>query len=146
MKRGPVFFDASGWIAIINLDDRNHAAAEAIYRELLADKVRIVTTNWTVYEALSIIKDKIGYREATALWEVVETVPLVRMVKITDDIEEAGLDLFFRYRDKTWGVVDYTSLIVMELIGCFQALAFDRHFIEAGTQRGFQVIPRSLTS
>jgi len=146
MKRTPVFIDASGWIAIISLDDRNHAAAEATYRELLADKVRIITTNWTVYEALSIIKDKIGYREAAALWETVETVPLIRMVKITDDIEEAGLDLFFRYRDKTWGVVDCTSLIVMELTGCFQALAFDRHFIEAGTQRGFQVVPKSSTS
>lgn len=140
MDNYPVFIDASGWIAIISADDRNHKAAKIAYQQIVSQNVRIITSNWTLYEALSIIKDKIGYAHALSLWNLVKRFSLITLVKITDDIETKGVNLFFRYRDKTWGVVDCTSLIVMEQTGCLNALAYDRHFREASLQRGFQVI------
>lgn len=140
MDRSPVFIDASGWIAIISSDDRNHESAKLAYQQLISQKKRIITTNWTLYEALSIIKDKIGHAQALSLWNLVKQFPLITLIKITDDIETKGINLFFRYRDKTWGVVDCASLIVMEQTGCLKALAYDRHFREASLQRGFEVI------
>ena len=140
MDRGPVFIDASGWIAIISADDRNHESAKLAYQQIISKKTRIITTNWTLYEALSIIKDKIGHAQALSLWNLVEQLPLVSLIKVTDDIETTGVALFFRYADKRWGVVDCTSLVVMEQTGCHQALAYDLHFKEASRQRGFQLI------
>lgn len=140
MDRSPVFIDASGWIAIISADDRNHESAKLAYQQIISKKIRIVTTNWTLYEALSIIKDRIGHAQALSLWNLVGQFPLISLIKITDDIETAGVGLFFRYGDKKWGVVDCTSLIVMEQTGCSKALAYDLHFKEASQQRGFQVI------
>jgi len=77
---------------------------------------------------MSIIKDKIGHAQALSLWNLVGRFPLVSLIKVTDDIETAGVGLFFRYADKRWGIVDCTSLIVMEQTGCHQALAYDFHF------------------
>ena len=140
MDNSPVFVDASGWIAIVSADDRNHKSAKLAYQKIVTQKTRIITTNWTLYEALSIIKDRIGHSQALSLWDLVRRFPLISLVKVTDDIETAGVGLFFRYTDKTCGVVDCTSLIVMEKTGCFKALAYDRHFKEASLQRGFEII------
>jgi len=140
MDKSPVFIDASGWIAIVSADDRNHRSAKLAYRKIVTQKTHIITTNWTLYEALSIIKDKIGHAQALSLWNLVKQFPLISLIKVTDDIETRGLGMFFRYTDKAWGVVDCTSLIVMEQTGCFKALAYDRHFKEASLQRGFEVI------
>lgn len=140
MEQGPVFIDASGWVAIISADDRNHGAAKLAYQQIISQKTRILTTNWTLYEALSIIKDKIGHTQALSLWNLVKQFPSVSLIKVTDDIETAAIGLFFRYEDKRWGVVDCTSLIVMEQTGCSRALAYDLHFKEASRQRGFQLI------
>ncbi|MGH2531362.1 MAG: hypothetical protein ACRDJW_03545 [Thermomicrobiales bacterium] len=63
------------------------------------------------------------------------------LVRVTERIEGRALDLFFAYQDKTWGVVDCASLVVMEDLGCRQAIGFDYHFMEASRQRGFELIP-----
>jgi uncharacterized protein len=66
----------------------------------------------------------------------------IRLVTTTWTAYEArAIDLFFTYRDKTWGVVDCSSLVAMEDLGCRLAFGFDRHFTEASRQRGFEVLP-----
>jgi predicted nucleic acid-binding protein len=137
----PVLVDASAWIAIVDRGDYYHSIAQSTYDDLLTDEVLLVTTNWTGYEALSIVKSRIGYTQMISLWEQLNDPETVRLVYITEEIELAGLDIFLRYRDKTWGVVDCASLVVMDMAGCNQAFAFDTHFREASRQRGFEVIP-----
>jgi hypothetical protein len=64
------------------------------------------------------------------------------LVWIDAKIEEEALELFWRYRDKTWGVVDCSSLAVMQELGCREIFAYDRHFIEASRQFGFTVLEK----
>lgn len=100
--RGPVFVDASAWIALLNADDRHHSAAQTLYDELLKDQTPLITSTWTLYEALSLLKTRRGHAQAQALWEIANNSRVVRgCVKVTDEIEAAGLDPFFRYQDKT---------------------------------------------
>jgi len=139
--KSPVLIDASAWIAIVDRGDYHHSIAQSTYDDLLDDEVLLVTINWTGYEALSIVKSRIGYAQTLSLWEQLNDPETVRLVRITEEIELAGLDIFLRYRDKTWGVVDCTSLVVMDITGCNQAFAFDTHFREASRQRGFEIIP-----
>lgn len=100
----------------------------------------LVTTNWTAYEALSIPKSRAGVEVATDLWGTLSDREAVTLVDVTPEIERQALDLLFGFRDKTWGVVDCASLVVMEELGCRQVIAFDRHFVEASRQRGFEVL------
>ena len=102
----------------------------------------LVTSTWTAYEALSIVKTKLSYHLAERLWERMLRPSVVNLIKVDERIEAEALDLFWRYQDKDWGVVDCASLRVMEDIGCRQAFAFDRHFTEASKQYGFVIVGR----
>lgn len=126
----PIFVDTSAWIAITNRRDGYHKEADGIFRGLLRDKRLLLTTNWTAYEALSVIKAKAGYVHALSLWKKLNTLKVVTIIWISRDMESTGLEMFFRYKDKTWGVVDCVSFVVMEKLGCREAFAFDKHFRE----------------
>jgi predicted nucleic acid-binding protein len=139
--RPPIFVDASAWIASANDRDQNYELARSLLAECFAEGVQLVTTNWTAFEALSILKSRAGNQIAADLWDLLTDPRSVDLVRVTDEIEERALNLFFAYRDKTWGVVDCASLVVMEDSGCRQAFGFDHHFMEASRQRGFELIP-----
>lgn len=138
--RRKVFVDASAWVALLNPTDKWHTMASSIYRRLIDERITMITTNWMLYEALSVLKARGGLYRAEELWNNVMESDLVQVIRITEQIEEAGLDIFFRYRDKPWGVVDCISFVVMREIECFEAFAFDRHFAEAAQQMGFKVL------
>lgn len=133
--------DASAWLANTNRRDEHHSVARTLLDAFLAQRIQLATTTWTVYEALSMLKSLAGWNVAANLWALVTDHKAVVLVDVTKDIERRALDLFFGYRDKTWGVVDCANLVVMEDLGCRRAIGFDHHFREAGRQRGFELLP-----
>ena len=87
-----------------------------------------------------MVKSRVGWEAATDLWALLSNPATIEFAEVTPEIERRALELFFGYRDKTWGVVDCASLVVMDELGCRQVIAFDRHFVEASRQRGFEVL------
>jgi predicted nucleic acid-binding protein len=136
----PVFVDASAWVAITNRTDRNHSGAVQILRRLLGSSTRLITTTWTSYEALTIVKSRLGFSQAERLWDRIQSRTVVDFVLVDEDVERDAVDLFWKFKDKTWGVVDCANLVVMNSVGCRQAFAYDRHFVEASRQFGFALI------
>ena len=100
----------------------------------------LLPIQWTAYEALTIVKAKLGYGQAERLWRRIQRPSVVELVTVDERIEAEALDLFWRYKDKDWGVVDCASIVVMDGTGCRQAFAFDRHFMEASQQYGFLLV------
>ena len=138
--KDPVFIDASAWIAIINRKDRNHREAVKIFQRLLRTSTPLVTTNWTAYEALTIVKSRLGISQAEQLWDRIKSRALVELVAVDEPIEREAVKLFWRYQDKTWGVVDCSGLVVMDAVGCRHVFAYDTHFTEATRQFGFTLV------
>jgi len=136
----PVFLDASAWVAVANRNDQNHNESVRTYRRLLGSSTRLITTTWTAYEALTIVKSRLGFSQAEKVWDRINSRAVVDLVQVDQRIEKSALELFWRYEDKTWGVVDCSSLIVMKALRCRQAFALDRHFVEASRQFGFTVV------
>jgi predicted nucleic acid-binding protein len=136
----PVFVDASAWVAITNRRDRNHGEATKIFQRLLRSSTALVTTNWTADEALTIVKSRLGYSQAERLWRRMTSRAIVELVAVDEQIEGEALELFWRYQDKTWGVVDCSSLVVMQAVGSRSAFAYDAHCVEASRQYGFGVV------
>ncbi len=141
-----VFVDASAWISIVYRKDKYHQEAKAIYQRLLDSDVLLMVTNWVAYEALSFLKSRVGYAPALSLYEVLTDKELVWWEDVTPDIEGKAVEIFWRYEDKTWGIVDCASLIVMEIMGCQYAFGFDHHFVEAAEQYGFVLEADGLTT
>lgn len=134
-----VFVDASAWISFMNNKDSKHRAAVEMMSRLIDDGARLITTTWTAYEALTMIKTRAGHEAAKRLWKMLNEKSM--LIRVNSKIEAAGLKLFFDYQDKTWGVTDCTSIALMRLMGYHNVFAFDEHFVEAGKQSGFEVIP-----
>ncbi len=96
--------DASAWVAITNRKDRNHQEAVQIFRRLLESSTLLITTTWTSYEALTIVKSRLGYSQAERLWDRVKSRAVVDLIWIDEHIERESLKVFWHYKDKTWGV------------------------------------------
>lgn len=107
---------------------------------LLRAGAPLATSTWTTYEAITIVRSKLGYGRARRLWQMANNRRIVTTIRVDSEIESAALKLFWRYRDKEWGVVDCAGLVIMEQIGCKTVFGYDRHFVEASRQRGFTVL------
>lgn len=140
MTPASVFVDASAWLAFFNRRDAHHIEARAHLTRLLRSDAPLAASTWTTYEAITIARSKLGYDRARRLWRLVNDRRIISMIRVDPTIEAAALKLFWRYRDKDWGVVDCASLVIMDRLGCRTAFAYDRHFVEASKQRGFAVL------
>ena len=47
---------------------------------------------------------------------------------------QIALNLYKKHQDKSWGLVDCISFVVMKRYEVTKSLTFDRHFIQAGFQ------------
>lgn len=70
--------------------------------------------------------------------EAIEVIKVLRSGKNTDVIEidakvfEKGFEIYEKYDDKDWGLVDCISFFVMWERGITEVLTFDRDFEQAG--------------
>jgi predicted nucleic acid-binding protein len=135
-----VFVDASAWVAFFNRRDAHQLEAHETMELLLRTSAPLITSTWTTYEAITIVRSKLGYGRARRLWQMANNGRIATMIRVDPTIESAALKLFWRYRDKEWGVVDCASIVLMERIGCETVFGYDRHFVEASRQRGFTVL------
>jgi predicted nucleic acid-binding protein len=135
-----VFVDASAWVAFFNRRDAHHSEAREHMTKLLRSGTPLAASTWTIYEAITITRSKLGYGRARRLWQLANDRRIISMVRVDPGIESAALKLFWRYRDKDWGVVDCSTLVIMDRLGCRTAFGYDRHFVEASGQQGFAVL------
>jgi predicted nucleic acid-binding protein len=131
MASSEVFLDTSGWIALLNASDALHALADSLWRELGRTRTVVVTTDWIVAETgngLARARSRMGFAEAVRL---LRTSPRANLVFITDDLLSRSIDLFAARPDKTWGLVDCSSFLIMEQRGIREVFGNDRHFEQA---------------
>jgi predicted nucleic acid-binding protein len=58
----------------------------------------------------------------------------IDVIRLTPELFDQSLRLYKKHQDKSWGLVDCFSFVVMKQHKVSQALTFDRHFIQAGFQ------------
>ncbi len=131
----PVFLDASGLIAVANTDDQWHCQAEAAWSHLVVSNPPLVTTSLVLFE-LGDGLSRINQRSlAVVLYDRLRVSPRVRIIPASLELEAAAWELFRQRPDKTWGVTDCASFIVMKQLDIGAAFTVDRHFEQAGFQR-----------
>jgi predicted nucleic acid-binding protein len=127
-----VFLDTNGWLALLNSADAMYAQAEIVWRDIVTGGHRIVLTDWVVAETgngLARSQGKIRLLEA--LNRIVRN-PRGELVVIDEELLRQSLDFFGRHADKSWGLVDCASFLVMQERGITQAFTSDGHFEQAG--------------
>jgi predicted nucleic acid-binding protein len=127
-----VFADAGYWIALLNPRDALHAKALAVSAKL--DKARIVTSEMVLTEVCNSFagKGESLRHAASALVDRIRSNPNAEIVPMTSNAFREGLTRYRSRLDKTWGLTDCTSFLVMEQKGISEALSADRDFQQAG--------------
>jgi len=69
---------------------------------------------------------------AIELMTSIFTDPQIKVIPVTSVLVRRAFELFQRRPDKSWGMTDCLSFIVMEDHGIQQALTTDEHFEQAG--------------
>jgi predicted nucleic acid-binding protein len=124
-----IFVDTLFVIALINPRDQHHSkAAELATRYenhplLVTDAVLLEIGNGLAR----------NYKEeAIEIIEYFLDSEAVEIIHLTPELFRQAFDLYKKYKDKDWGLIDCISFVVMVDAGVKQALTFDRHFEQAG--------------
>ncbi len=107
-----VFLDTNGWLALLNSSDALHAAASSVWSDLLRRGSTIFLTDWIIAETgngLARTNARTHFPNAVAL---IRESPRARLISVSASLQ-AALDLYGSRPDKTWGLVDCASFLVI---------------------------------
>lgn len=130
MSSPNLFLDTSFAQALINLRDQYHEVAKSLHHHFkTAPKVFVTDLILIeIADGLSAI-DRAG---AVAFLDECNYAKNIRIVNLNAPLYAKGVKLYASRADKTWGLTDCISFVVMEEQGLTEALTSDRHFTQAG--------------
>lgn len=127
-----VFLDTNGWLALLNASDSLHASAHRVWSDLGATRYEVFLTDLVVAETGNGLARTPARRNLRAALERVRASAQARFVFVSAEQLDTALDLYDQRPDKSWGLVDCTSFVVMKEHGIREAFTNDRHFKQAG--------------
>ena len=126
-----IFVDTLFIVALINKRDQYHQIALNLAEQY--ENCPLITTDAIFLESGN--KLSANYRnEVVELIEQFLASDEVDVIRLTPELFDESLRLYKKHQDKSWGLVDCFSFVVMKQHKLSQALTFDRHFIQAGFQ------------
>lgn len=127
-----VFVDSSMWKALIDLNDDFYPEATVIWNSLAQENVRLLTSNYVLDEAFTLIRQRCGLEAVKLLRDRLASnwsnVKIVR-VTITD---EAKAWQWFLQNWRNLSFTDCVSFALIERLGLKRVATFDQHFQRAG--------------
>ena len=127
-----VFWDTSGFFALLNSDDPQHAPAQALASQQAAAGCGSVTTDAVVGECCTLL---IARRKPHLVEKFLDLVDSGRAVRVLhlDVLLISETKAFLRqHLDHTCSFVDCASFVAMQRLGLREAATADEHFTEAG--------------
>lgn len=129
-----VFADTSGLLALLNSKDENHARARRAFTTLRARQASLVSTSFVLVETYALVGRRLGL-DAVRTFRA-DFAPLLEVVWVDEELNNAGLDLWLERRKRLLSLVDAVSFVTMRQRGVAEAFAFDPHF----EQEGFSLV------
>ena len=127
-----VFVDTGAWVALRYGRDQYHERARKLAERLQGERLGLVTTEWVLGEAVTLLKARGAVEQALALGEALLGGRLGHLVESTIERRVRAWELFVRYKDRRVGWVDCASFAVMDELGLRHFFGFDDDFTRAG--------------
>ena len=138
-----LFVDTSGWDALADKADKDHAKALQ-FRDEIVGKCKLVTSNYILDELYTLLLMNVGFQPTVNYkkkLDILMAEHVLDVVWIDQDFAKRSWDIFEQYNvDKQWSFTDCTSYVVMKEFGIMEVFAFDHHF----GQMGFILLPSVL--
>lgn len=116
--------------ALLNRRDQYHAQAKAFLPQ-----VRAALEVWVTEAVLIEVGNALSAVNRTAAVQFIEQcyhTPNLRVVTVDTLLLTSALQLYHERPDKTWGLTDCISFVVMQEQGLTDAVTADEHFVQAG--------------
>lgn len=133
-----IFVDTWAWVALANESDQWHEIAESLNIELILAGYVYITTNFILDECYTLIQTRLNKKAAIKFGEEIRSsieTGIVKLVHVSDKIEDEAWNLFKSHKDKDYSFTDCTSFIVMQKSGINEAFTGDIHFSQFGFTR-----------
>lgn len=127
-----VFADTGYWIALFDPHDTlNRKAVECSK----------ILTNVTIHPSEMVLAEFLNHfakrgqflkRAAVHFIQVVQKNPVMRITPQTSALYQQAFLLYAQRADQAWSLTDCASFCIMRQLGITEALAYDKHFEEAG--------------
>ncbi len=124
-----VFADSFYFLALANDKDPAHAKAVQF---LQTYRGRILTSAWVVMELGDGLTNPLDRPSFLVILDSLKTEPNATIIAFSDELLDAGVDLFRQRPDKYWSLTDCISFVIMQREGLADALTGDHHFEQAG--------------
>jgi predicted nucleic acid-binding protein len=128
MKR-IIFLDTGYLIALLRKNDQFHAAAMEA-SELYPGP--FLTTDLILVELANSLSKPLHRKTVVTVIEKIQADSNTTIIPFASEGMSKAFSLFKRRKDKTWGMVDCYSFVVMKKKRIRDALTFDEHFRQAG--------------
>jgi predicted nucleic acid-binding protein len=123
------FIDTLFVIALINPRDQYHDKAVELASKY--ENQPLLVTDAVLLEIGNGLARNYK-QEAIEIIEYFFTSEEVEIVHLTPELFDRAFELYKKYEDKDWGLIDCITFVVMKDAGVSEALTFDQHFQQAG--------------
>jgi predicted nucleic acid-binding protein len=130
-----IFTDTSALLALLNADDRGHAAIAAAFVGIVQEEHQLVTTNCVLLQTVALLQRRFGVVAVRALQD--EVLPLVVVRWVDEAMHGRAISALLAVNRRDVSLVDLISFETMRGLGLTHALTLDAHFGE----QGFAVVP-----
>jgi uncharacterized protein len=131
-----LFVDTSGWAYhLVVSKDLLHDKVETLMKEAIIQRRKFVTTNYIVHELVALLTSSHFHLPRSKVIEAINKIKSdvsVEIVYIGQEIDNKAWALLEARPDKTWSLVDASSIIIMKDFGITQALSTDHCFPQEG--------------
>lgn len=129
------FLDTGYLLALENRRDQHHDAAVAHWAEYAPRRTKLVTTSLVFVEVVTFLNKRGRHDKAIKMGRRLLEESSIELVYVGESLFQDGWEFLQQHADKRYSLADCVSFVVMRDRGIRQALAFDRHFEQAGFER-----------
>jgi predicted nucleic acid-binding protein len=132
MPLTPILVDTWALLALANVEDQWHGAAEQVSEQLERRGCPLVVTEWILAEFLGSAARPPVRRSAVAIVDQLRRSSLTEIIPATHDEWERGFEVYRARPDKSWSLVDCISILLCRRQGIEDVFTGDQHFEQAG--------------
>lgn len=130
-----IFLDTGYVIALEASDDQHHEEAKTHWKGFITDRPRMTSTTYVFDEVVTFFNSRGRHEKAVETGKRLQASKMLELIPVGDELFEEGWKYFQEHGDKRYSLTDCISFVVMQKHDMRMALAFDKHFEQAGFQR-----------
>ena len=126
-----VLLDTGAVLSLVDSRDSKHSEAKKILQKIKRQKLKLLITNTTIFEAYTRILYDIHWKKAIDFLDAIANSNIV-VERIRDTDEKEAEKILRKYKDSEISFVDALNFAVMMRLKFLYAFTFDSDFLIVG--------------